>query len=615
MAVSQSLTLTEVANSQSVANNTSKVRILWTSTQTGASHNLNTRTAYYYVSINGGEGVKHSVSYTLPQNTTKTILDTEITVPHRDDGTADIAVETVMDTDISAGTVKILKGLTLTPIARASQPSCITYPNNTRDVGYFGDTINIHMNSKSDKFTHYVYYSFGTRSWYPIASGVKNNTSWYIPLELIDELASNANRGSGTIHVETYTNNGTTYVGTKICEFSVVVPDIEATKPKVTMVLNPVGALPPSFAGLYIQGLTKVKATLSAEGEYGADISSYIMKVDSVFHDSDDAYTSSYLTSPGEKTVYGYATDSREHMGEASQTINVLPYSNPKLIGATAVRCDKNGNESESGTYLKISGKRDYSPITSNGVQKNFCKIQYQYSQDKVNYSEWYPILDRNNLSSDEVTTEALLDGAMSAEASYIVHIQAVDDIGRTADSYVTIPTDKVYMHRDGARNAIGLGKYNERDNAVDSAWDFYMNGNRVTELPDPIDDMDAVPLGFLNNRDHVIEQGTNGIWIYRKWASGLAECWGVTDAITQTTSLDWNIMTSNVGTPAISYPFTFKNPPVVSPSVHIHDGNFWLVTFSAGSTTNTPKYQIARGKSSTTITFKLGFYVFGEWK
>lgn len=26
---------------------------------------------------------------------------------------------------------------------------------------------------------------------------------------------------------------------------------------------------------------------------------------------------------------------------------------------------------------------------------------------------------------------------------------------------------------------------------------------------------------------DHVVEQGTSGIWTYRKWASGIAECWG----------------------------------------------------------------------------------------
>lgn len=26
---------------------------------------------------------------------------------------------------------------------------------------------------------------------------------------------------------------------------------------------------------------------------------------------------------------------------------------------------------------------------------------------------------------------------------------------------------------------------------------------------------------------DHIVEQGTKGIWTYRKWESGIAECWG----------------------------------------------------------------------------------------
>lgn len=36
---------------------------------------------------------------------------------------------------------------------------------------------------------------------------------------------------------------------------------------------------------------------------------------------------------------------------------------------------------------------------------------------------------------------------------------------------------------------------------------------------------------------DHIIEEGMNGTWTYRKWASGVAECWGevtVNTAITE---------------------------------------------------------------------------------
>ena len=52
MAVSQTLNLYQ--GTQDAVNNTSKLRILWKSTQSGESHNNNTRTAKYWVSINGG---------------------------------------------------------------------------------------------------------------------------------------------------------------------------------------------------------------------------------------------------------------------------------------------------------------------------------------------------------------------------------------------------------------------------------------------------------------------------------------------------------------------------------------------------------------------------------
>ena len=52
MAVNQSLTLLQV--SQNIAENTSQVRLLWQSTQTGSSYNDYLRTAKFYISINGG---------------------------------------------------------------------------------------------------------------------------------------------------------------------------------------------------------------------------------------------------------------------------------------------------------------------------------------------------------------------------------------------------------------------------------------------------------------------------------------------------------------------------------------------------------------------------------
>lgn len=613
MAVSQSLSVTEVAGSQNVANNTSQVRIVWTSTQTGGSINSNTKTAYYYISVNGGAETTHSVSYTLPNGVTKTILDTIITVTHKDDGSGTVKVRTWMSTGISAGVVEKTQTTTLTPIARASKPSCITWPNSTRDVGEFGDTITIHMNKKSAKFTHIVYYSFGSLSYQWIASSVVDNTLWHIPLDLMKQLKPSDKSGSGIIIVETYTDDGKKLVGTESCEFSAKVPDIEAAKPKVTMTLDPVGALPPQFAGLYIQGLTKVKATLSANGEYGADISSYLMKVDSVLHDSDDSYTSSYLTSPGEKIVYGYATDTRGNTGETSQVINVLPYSNPRLEDASAVRCDKDGKESESGTYLKISGKRSYEPCILNGMQNNFCKIRYCYSQDRVSYSDWVTILEGDNLNADEVITEAL-EGDIYAEASYVVHIQAIDDMGRTADSFIAIPTDKVYMHRDGARNALGLGKYNERDNAVDSAWDFYMNGNKVTGLPKPVDSTDAMPLGSFG--DYEIEHGAEGTQTYEKWASGKAVYYGKQNYGSVLCDKPWNgLYETDILTLDLPEGLFIDAPHFLNLRLLYGGAVGDIQHGSIAPTKSQITFAIKRPTIYTFTDCTVGFYVIGRWK
>ena len=36
---------------------------------------------------------------------------------------------------------------------------------------------------------------------------------------------------------------------------------------------------------------------------------------------------------------------------------------------------------------------------------------------------------------------------------------------------------------------------------------------------------------------DYIVEQGTSGIWTYRKWNSGISECWGVYTASSKTYS------------------------------------------------------------------------------
>ena len=367
-----------------------------------------------------------------------------------------------------------------------------------------GNKCSVKWVPKSATFRYKLMFSIGDWSH---TTGVihPNQTSEYtysgysIPLDVANQVTDGP---TGTMSVTLYSysdSSASTLIGSEHTEtFTVTVPDNASTKPVVSMSLSPVSSLPEAFDGLYIQGMTKVQATLSANGQYGADIDTYGMKVDEVLYGADASYTSDYLTTVGNRTVYGYATDKRTHTGETSQQINVIAYGSPKLEGVSVARCDENGNVSDIGTYLKITAKRSYSPVVSDGVQKNFCEIKFRYADSDVFGDDWHTILSRDSLESNEVSSGPLLDGAISAQSSYTVQVRAIDDVGRYSDAFITVPTAMVYWHRDGSRNALGLGKYNERDNAVDSNWDFYMNDHRITELADPVEDADAVTLGYL---------------------------------------------------------------------------------------------------------------------
>lgn len=43
-----------------------------------------------------------------------------------------------------------------------------------------------------------------------------------------------------------------------------------------------------------------------------------------------------------------------------------------------------------------------------------------------------------------------------------------------------------------------------------------------------------------IKEKDFVVEQGTSDFWTYRKWDSGIAECWGVATATLNTTANSW---------------------------------------------------------------------------
>lgn len=111
---------------------------------------------------------------------------------------------------------------------------------------------------------------------------------------------------------------------------------------------------------------------------------------------------------------------------------------------------------------------------------------------------------------------------------------------------------------------------------------------------------------------DYIVEQGTSGNWTYRKWYSGIAECWykgNVTFPSTTTGSGVENIYLNYVD---ISFPFTFTSNPMATCSVAWRYGE-WVQCHAGTTTVRIRKFANTNGTNSTTNDVSID--VKGRWK
>ena len=437
-----------------------------------------TGTGTFKITIGGAE--KTETKYlTITENAWVQAVQLIAVVDHGDDGKKSVTISatgSIPSTTLSSTSCS--ETVTLATIPRAST---ITSVSDTT----LGKICSVTWKPYSKNFSYKLKFSMGSWS-YTTSVIIVNSTSTFtyamykIPLEVANQITGSPPSATMTVTLYTYSNTAaTTQLGSADSKtFKVTVPDNESTKPSISVSLVPVNTgLSTKFSSLFIQGKSKVKATVSGEGKYSATIAAKQVYDGGKYYTS--PYTSGYLSRDGVYNLVGRVTDSRGYYNESPQEINVVPYSKPKIQAVNgesevvATRCDASGNITSEGTYLKIKAKRSYSPVESGGQQYNFCEIRYRYMVEGGSYSGWSTILASDSLDSDEVVTGALLDGTLSATSTYVVQVQAIDDIG--ADSYTTIyvATSKVYMHKAASRNSLGIGKYAEDDNIIDVADDI----------------------------------------------------------------------------------------------------------------------------------------------
>lgn len=161
MAVYQNLSVTQLG--QNGEENTSVIKILWQSTQTGPSYNAIADTGRYTVIVNGQEQVTREVTFVLPPNTTETIVSAEEVIFHNDKGEAEVTVKTWMNTHISAGIVELSQTLKLDPIPQASTV--------VASDGVIGGISRLAVTRKNGESSHTIAWQFGQLGGYLDAAG------------------------------------------------------------------------------------------------------------------------------------------------------------------------------------------------------------------------------------------------------------------------------------------------------------------------------------------------------------------------------------------------------------------------------------------------------------
>ena len=437
----------------------------------------------------------------------------------------------------------------LDTIARASQPSCITYPITTQNIGDIGSTIAIFMNRVSSTFTHTVRYAFGSLSG-TIATGVTSDTSWTIPNDFMGQLP-NASSGNGTIYVDTYKD--TLFIGTKSVGFTTNVPDnIVPTIDRIQW-RETAGTLKP-YGWPITQGVSKGTISIvGAAGAYGSTIKSYSITFAGLSGSSSSLSVANIAYS-GTLPAVAKIIDSRGRSTEKTVNLYVAAYEKPKLLDPIIYRSDSTGAEDAYGEYIFFK----VNPSITSGELANSGNIVYVKCK---RYSD--STYEEHQFSDTDIRSGVTI--AASSDYTWDWIISYADKV-YTVELNGSVSTGAVVFDILANGQGFSFGKVSENEG------------------------LDCNPTWG----DIVVSQGIKDEWIYRKWSSGLMECWTELRIDTPLTGYETDTYISV--TKNLPFTFTSRLPAIVT-----NHNNAWRMR---------PPYENSYGDGTDNTRVRVGAYL-----
>lgn len=566
-------TLTVNEDNTNTTNNTSTVSWLFQIDAIEPKWNWSyTNAVNYTININGST-YTGTIDY-YDGSSTVALKSGSLTAQHNADGSKSISYSfsvTSLDINYLTGSASASGSMVLTKIPRAA--TIQTAPNFTDEQNPTITYSNPAGNAVSSLQACITDANGGGYVGYRDIS--KTGTSYTFNLTDAERTAlRKATPNSNTFTVKFYvrTKIGETYY------YSSLTKTMTITNAKPTVTFSAVdaagfGDVTGDKTKIAIKGISNLKYTITATGNKHATIKSYSVTNGSVTKSSaSDTFWG--VTTP--KISYT-VTDSRGNTTTGSYSFTMVNYV--KLTCSL----DVEPPTTAGAMNFTISGNYFNGNI---GATANTLTVWYRYKTNSGSYGSWTALTATKTGNTYKATKNI---SGLNYLNSYTVEACAEDEIYKDTNSYGAVYSEAIKV------KTTPVFDWGEED--------FNFN----------------VPVSIEGNPliDFVVEQGVSDRWTYRKWKSGIAECWGSSDTVTAEVTGTWGGVSSAENViPTYSFPFTFAAVPKVQTTFErVGAYNYWIYTGSNPATASkTPSYGICRGTAGT-VQVKLNYYVIGKWK
>lgn len=320
--------------------------------------------------------------------------------------------------------------------------------------------------------------------------------------------------------------------------------------------------------------------------------------------------------SPNKSAVSAEYTAGGSYYTDSSVTLYAvweLAYWSPKINNISLARCNSDGTLNSYGTYAKVVFNWECCQIIGSNP---IGSITVGYATIGSTTFTNTAVTASGNKGTSSVV---IGDNKLSVDNQYNIQITIIDSKKGTSASTYPLSAAAFTIDFKSGGKGVAIGKPADTDNLFDVKW--------ATRIRDTLTVNKNATVGGLtigNNpvNDYVIAQGRSGIWTYRKWNSGFAECWCTASNKVATDTKWGNVYYYQALQGGYALPFTFiqtgdfQDDPQGFVDIQTPGGNYSFQIANRCTTTAAPKgYVMCPVQQTSGIETYFTFYIRGRWK